>query len=99
MLYGPGRPCNTMKLKILTLFINSFTGLKIQITYMGNQKRKYRVNGLTKLSAADQTFTLDNNEKVTVKNYFAKEKKVTLRYALFEEIIHKFLFHLPATRK
>ena len=56
-----------------------FLGLKIQITYMGKQKRKYRVVGLTKLGANKQTFTLDNNEKVTVQNYFRKEKNVTLQ--------------------
>lgn len=69
---------------VTDLHLFYISGLKIQITYMGNQRRKYRVNGLTKLSAAEQTFTLDNNEKVTVKNYFAKEKKVTLRYVFFK---------------
>ena len=54
-------------------------GLKIQITYMGTQKRKYRVNGLTRLPASKQTFTLDNNEKITVQEYFRKEKKTGLR--------------------
>ena len=46
---------------------------------MGTQKRKYRVNGLTRSSAKNQTFTLDNNEKVTVQQYFEKEKQVKLR--------------------
>ncbi|XP_066920100.1 protein argonaute-2-like [Clytia hemisphaerica] len=62
-------------------FERELKGLKIQITYMGKQKRKYRVNGLTKLGASKQTFTLDNNDKVTVQSYFRKEKNVTLKYA------------------
>lgn len=64
-------------------FSKELKGLRIEITYAGNQRRKYRVNGLTRESAQDQKFPLEKDGKktnVTVKNYFRDEKKINLKF-------------------
>lgn len=64
-------------------FSKELRGLKIEITYAGNQRRKYRVNGLTRDSAQNQTFSLEKDGKksnITVRNYFKDEKGIQLKF-------------------
>ena len=60
-----------------------FSGLKVQITHLGNQKRKYRVLKLTPDSASRQTFPLTledgSTKKVTVQQYFKDQYKRNLQ--------------------
>ena len=60
-------------------------GLKIEINYMGKQKRKYKVNGVTEKIATQQMFSIEENGKkrsISVADYFKQEKKVTLQYVI-----------------
>lgn len=55
-------------------FMKEISGKKIEVTHAGSHKRKYRVFGVTRLSATNQTFPLqvdDNNTiECTVLKYF-----------------------------
>ena len=53
-------------------FAKEIKGLKIKVTHLP-YPRKYKVVGVTPLSAREQTFPLDNGRKMTVEAYF-KEK-------------------------
>lgn len=54
------------------------TGLKITALHM-EYKRNYRVNRVRTLSADKDTFELDDGNSITVKDYFAQEKKIQLK--------------------
>lgn len=64
-------------------FHKEIKGLKIEITYMGKQRRKYKVNGVTEKSVTEQMFPIEENGKIrniSVAEYFRKEKKVQIRF-------------------
>ena len=58
----------------------------IYVTHNGHDKRKYRVNGLTRNGASTQRFPFEkdgNIIRMTVKNYYEKELNLPLRYNSF----------------
>jgi len=61
-------------------------GLKVQVTHLGKQKRKYRVIGVSKEAVSRKTFTKENTDgtkvSVTVAQYFKDQYGITLRYPL-----------------
>ncbi|XP_065062835.1 protein argonaute-2-like isoform X2 [Rhopilema esculentum] len=64
-------------------FSKEVKGLKVEVTHLGNIKRKYKVTGVTKESANEKTFTMEKdgaNADVTVAAYFEERYKMKLRY-------------------
>ena len=62
----------------------------IYVTHEIDNKRKYRVVGLTKDGASAQTFPFEkggNTVHMTVQKYFEKELNVRLRYNMFISIL------------
>ena len=66
---------------------NCFAGLKVQVTHLGKQKRKYRVIGVSKEAVSRKTFTKENTDgtkvSVTVAEYFKDQYGITLRLEVF----------------
>ena len=60
-------------------FSKEIKGLKIQVAHLP-YPRKYKVNGLTKLTAQKQTFPLDDDTLCTVEEYFREKYKLSLQY-------------------
>ena len=52
-------------------FSKEIKGVKIEVTHL-SYPRKYKVNGVTRESAHERTFPLDNGTQCTVETYFAK---------------------------
>eukprot|EP00118_Oscarella_pearsei_P021620 m.243367 g.243367 ORF g.243367 m.243367 type:complete len:902 (+) comp40238_c0_seq13:76-2781(+) len=65
-------------------FNKEMKGLRVQVTHMGNQKRKYRVNEVTMNPASTQTFPMDKEDgsKVDfpVARYFHEKYHLSLRF-------------------
>ena len=59
-------------------FSKEIKGIKIEVTHL-SYPRKYKVNGVTRESARDRTFPLDNGTQCTVERYFA-ENYAPLKY-------------------
>ena len=62
-------------------FIFAFQGLKVVVTHLGIQKRKYKVSGVTTEAVAKKTFKMDKDGTqvdVTVASYFEEKYKVEL---------------------
>ena len=55
-------------------FAKEIKGVRIEVTHLP-YPRKYKVNDVTRESAHDRTFPLDDGTKCTVENYFAKNYK------------------------
>jgi eukaryotic translation initiation factor 2C len=62
-------------------FLNYIRGLKIDymLKNIPTSKRTYKVNDITK-SAVEQFFELDDKQLISVAEYYARQKKITLSY-------------------
>lgn len=61
-------------------FSKAIRGVKVEITHRPGVRRSYRVNGLSP-NGADQTFFTDENDnRISVAQYFAKQYNLRLRY-------------------
>ncbi|CEF61129.1 Protein argonaute-4 [Strongyloides ratti] len=65
-------------------FCREIKGLKIEVTHLGQMRRKYRICNVTRRSAYSQTFPLDNGNgkstECTVARYFSDKYNIKLRY-------------------
>jgi eukaryotic translation initiation factor 2C len=62
--------CRPLHDKDRAYFSKEIKGVKIEVTHLP-YPRKYKVNGVTRESARDRTFPLDNGTQCTVEKYFA----------------------------
>ena len=60
-------------------FSKEIKGVKIEVTHL-SYPRKYKVNDVTRKSAREQTFPLDDGKTSTVEDYFASKHGVQLKY-------------------
>lgn len=60
-------------------FSNAIKGVRIEVIHLP-YPRKYKVNAVTRKSACDQTFPLDDGKQCTVEKYFATKYKRKLLY-------------------
>jgi hypothetical protein len=71
---------------VLTSILN-LKGLMITTTHSNNNKKKYKIIGLTSESAENKKFEL-NDIHISVAEYFKKHKNLPLRYKAI--LINKF---------
>ncbi|KAG7389010.1 Protein argonaute 10 [Phytophthora pseudosyringae] len=61
-------------------FSKAIRGVKVNITHRPGVKRSYRVNGLSKMSAAETFFENDEGQRMSIVQYFQKTYNLRLRY-------------------